>query len=456
MVDDTWRIDVDLLDDAPEAENAAKYWAGRPSAAGKITWQYKSSELFGVATPQEAAKLAAQFVVATFIGAPCPDCGQPPEGVVVLSRGALSAKKSDREGAVCSACQETRAVETKQHQDRISQWAGSFNGALPDELENLSEILLLDKFTQSTPFKDGLLRGALLMKAGFSTTEIGQLLGLGIIYPASVRQPENIEFNDEGVRYYPYEVDWNPSGEGPQDDRFAAIGKLASLELHGAVAKFPQEFETMARKLVIWEAERYLVHQLSDRDIDDPTEAQLTRFRESVIETWASHSLGEIYSAIWQGCARAGDNKTRNRRMGSDAVTGSAVNTIVKTLSEYRSGERGAKAWTQPYDLPLSSETVSVFRIALDLDPLAALEAEVAEALGTEARPLPATEEILEEARRVYAACLESMPEEHAVTATMVSLGLLLRYYDVETVNAARAAFASERLASRFATLDAD
>jgi hypothetical protein len=449
MVDDTWRIDVALLSDGAPAENAAKYWEYRAGSRGKIDWVHKSSELFGTVSATEAARLAAEHVVATFIGPACRVCGTISDGVVVSSRAAATTKRSGIFGFRCTSCTQKSALEAERHREQITAWLESFGGPLPDELESLDEMLLLDRFSQSDPFKDQQLRGSLLMRAGFSTDDVSQLFDLGIIYPGSVPQPANIEFHAEHTSYRPLEIDWRPNGEGPLNERFDAIERLASKELHGAAARFPGELETLARDSIVREAERYLTVQMYDRGIDDPTEAQLTRFRESIRESWATHSLGEFYYAIWPGCAKAADNKARNPRMGRDAVTGSAVNAIVNTLSEFRSGQRPAKRYTQPHNLPLSSRTVSVFRIALDLDPMSAIEPDVVEVLGTESRMTPAPEAIMEEVRRVYATCLQSMPEEHAFTATMVGLDLLVPHYDLETINAARASFTGERFVAR-------
>jgi hypothetical protein len=449
MTDDTWRIDVVLLSDEASAENAAKYWEYRPGSRGKIDWVYKSSELFGTVSATEAARLAAEHVVASFIGPVCRVCGTASEGAVVASRAAATTKRSGIFGFRCTSCTQKSALEAEQHREQIAAWLESFAGPLPDELESLDEMLLLDRFTQSDPFKDKRLRGNLLMKAGFSVSDVGQLFDLGIIYPAAAPQPANIEFHAEHTSYRPLEIDWHPYGEGTLDERFEAIEQLASRELHGAAARFPGELETLARNSIVWEAERYLKAQLNDRGIDEPTEAQLTRFRDSIRESWTTHSLGEFYYAIWPGCAKAADNKARNARMGRDSVTGSAVNAIVNTLSEFRSGQRPAKRWTQPYDLPLASQTVSVFRIALDLDPLSAIEPDVAAFLGKDASLAPAPEQLMEEARRVYTTCLQSMPEEHAFVATMVGLELLVPHYDLETINAVRSNFTGERFVSR-------
>ena len=402
MVGDTWRIDVELLVDGAEAENSAKYWSCRAGTMGKIAWEHKASELFGAVTAAEAATRAAEFVVATLIGTVCPNCGTAPEGIVVASRAVASAKRSSLAGVLCAACAEAKTAEASHHRDRVENWMNTFGGPLPDELETLSDMLLLDKLAQSGPCKDRRLLGGLLRRAGFSTNNIGQLFELGILRPAAVTQPGNFKFLEESVSYYPFEMDWHPSGEGTLDDRFEALEQLASKEIHGASAKFPEELEGLARKSIVWEAERSLSLHLSDRGIDAPTEAQLARFRDSVSEAWADHSLGEFYSAIWPGCAKAADNKARNPRMSRDSVTGSAVNVIVKTLADFRAGQRSAKSYTQPYNLPLSSQTVSVFRIALDLDPMSALETDVVVALGIEARPLPAAEEILAGARAVH------------------------------------------------------
>lgn len=450
-IDDTWRIDVDLLLDGPEAENAAKYWACHPGRFGKIDCDHPSSELFGKVSSSEAAALAAEYVVATYVDSACKGCGQVPEGGVVTSRAAASAKRSSSSGALCAACEASKAAAVNDHRDRVQQWVAACNGSLPEELGRLEDILLLDSFTQAAPFKDRRLRGVLLKREGVSADDLGRLFGLDFIIPTAVSQPANVIFDDGSVSYHPFEMDWHPAGEGTLDERFEAIEQLASRELHGALEKYPVELETLARQSIVREAERYLWLQLSDRGIDDPTEAQLARFRQSVTEAWADQGLGEIYSAIWPGCAKAADNKARQPYMGRDAVTGSAVNSIVKTLGEYRSGERVAKRYDQPYNLPLSSQTISVFHIVLDLDPMSALEADVADVLGIQPRPPAAPEEILEGARLVHLACLESMPEEHAFTAAMASLNLLVRYYDLETINAARAAFAGERMASRFA-----
>ncbi|MGY4541174.1 hypothetical protein ACVWY0_001083 [Arthrobacter sp. UYNi723] len=449
MLDDTWRIDVEVLTDEASAENAAKYWACRAGARGKIAWEHQSSDLFGTVSASEAATLAAEHVVATFIGAACPGCGAIPEGIVVASRAAASTTRSSSTGLRCAACTATQAMEADRHREQVKNWLASFGGPLPDELVTIDEMLLLDRLSQSDPFKDKRLRGALLKKAGFSSNDVGRLFDLGIIYPAAVPQPANIEFLDEHINYRPLEIDWHPFGEGTLDERFESIERLVSEELHGAAEKFPADLETLARKSIVWEAERYLTLQLYDRGIDDPTEAQLTRFRESIVEAWADHSLGEFYYAIWPGCAKAADNKARNPRMGRDAVTGSAVNAIVNTLSEFSSGQRPAKRYTQPYNLPLGSTTVSVFRIALDLDPMSAIEGDVAAVLGTDSRPLPAPEAILEGVRHVYSTCLRSMPEEHAYVAAMVGLDLLVGHYDTETINAARAAFTGGRFSAR-------
>lgn len=454
MVDDTWRISVALLEKGADAENATKYWASRPGETGRIVWDHKSSEIFGAVSATEAAKLASRYVTASFIGNACVGCGEVPRPVVVTSRAAASALRTSQNGALCRACREAELAEQSRHRDRIGKWMASFTAPLPDELETLDEMLLLDKFTQSDPFKDRRLRGWLLERAGFAPDEVGQLLEMGILYPESVTKPGNLVFGSGSINYRPFEIDWSPAGEGSLTARFEAIEQLASQELHKAVDKFPHELETLAKNSIVWEAERYLRFQLRDRGIDDPTEAQLTRFRESVIEGWARYSLGEVYSAIWPGCAKAADNRARNPNMGRNSVTGSAVNAIVKTLEDFGSGQRRAKPYTQPYKLPFGSRTVSIFRIALDLDPLSALESDVVAALGVEAHPLPASEEILEKARKIHALCLQSMPEEHAFVATMVSLNLLVEYYDSETINAARAAFAGQRMASGLAIPD--
>ncbi|MET3172903.1 UNVERIFIED_ORG: hypothetical protein ABIB52_000731 [Arthrobacter sp. UYCu721] len=449
-VDDTWRIDVELLLDGPEAENAAKYWACTAGARGQIVWKHKASELFGTVTPSEAASRAAEFVTATYVAPACAGCGQVPEGVVVTSRGAASAKRSGRVSAFCTACKEAKAGAARDHSDRVQDWMATFGGSLPAELECLSDILLLDMLTQSDPFKDRRLRGSLLYRAAFSVNDIGRLFELGIIIPTAVSQPANVVFTEDSASYRPFEMDWHPAGEGTLDDRFEAIEQLAAEELHGALARFSGELESLARDLIVQEAERYLTLQLSDRGIDDPTEAQLVRFRESIVGAWTDFSLGQFYYAIWPACAKAADNKARNTRMGRDAVTGSAVNAIVQNLDDFRSGQRAAKTFNQLHNLPLSSKTVSVFRVVLDLDPMMALSTDVAAVLGIQPRPSAAAEEILEGVRLVHSACLESMPEEHAFTAAMASLNLLVKYYDLETINAARAAFAGERMASRF------
>jgi hypothetical protein len=451
-VDDTWRIDVQLLLDGPEAENAAKYWACTAGERGQIIWKHKASELFGTVTPSEAASRAAEFVTASYVAPACAGCGQVPEGVVVTSRGAASAKRSGRVSAFCAACKEAKAATARDHSDRVQEWMSTFGGgSLPAELERFSDILLLDMLTQSDPFKDRRLRGSLLNRAAFSVNDIGRLFELGIIIPTAVSQPANVVFEDGSVSYHPFEMDWHPAGEGTLDDRFEAIEQLAAEELHGALGRFSGELESLARDLIVWEAERYLTLQLSDRGIDDPTEAQLARFRESIVGAWTGFSLGQFYYAIWPACAQAADNRARNTRMGRDAVTGSAVNAIVQNLDDFRSGQRAAKTYDQPYNLSLSSKTVSVFRVVLDLDPMTALSTDVAAVLGIQPRPPAAPEELLEGARLVHSTCLESMPEEHAFTAALASLNLLVRYYDLETINAARAAFAGERMASRFA-----
>lgn len=456
-VKETWRIDVEQLRDGEDAENAAKYWAGRPGRFGKIDWEHKPSELFGAVSPAEAAALAGTFVVATFVGAPCTECGETPEGITVPSRAAATAKLSRGSGTLCASCQEAKLNAANEHVTRVQEWLASFQGSLPpDELESLDEILLLDKLTQSDPFKDRRLRGNLLDRAHISNDDIGRLFELGIIVPTAVSRPSKIVFGDEGTTYYPFEMDWQPAGEGRLEDRFGAIERLSSQEIHGAADKYPREVETLAGRLIVMEAERYLMQQLSNRGIDVPTEAQMARFRDSIADAWTDFGLAQFYYAIWPACAKAVDAKARHSYMGRDAVTGSAVNAIVKGLDDFRSGRLIPKSFDQPYDLPLDSRTVTLFRIALDLDPLSALATDVAAVLGTEPEVPAAPEELLEGARMVHAACLESMPEKHAFTAAMASLNLLVRYYDLETINAARAAFAGERMGSRFAIPGSD
>ncbi|CAM3343001.1 hypothetical protein PSET11_02959 [Arthrobacter ulcerisalmonis] len=444
MVDDTWRIEVDLLREGPEAENAAKYWAYGGGTRGRIAWEHKVSEIFGTINPSEAAASAAEYVVATYTGTACIGCGEVPEGVVVANRSAASSKLSGQGARLCATCEAAKVAAANDHRERVLRWIAGFDSSLPDSVEALSDVMLLDKLTQSDPFKDKRLRGLFLKQAGFSSGELGRLLRLGVLVPANAQQPANIEFVDDSVSYIPFEIDWHPAGEGTLDDRFEAIEQLTSQEIHSALGRFPMELETAAKECIVQEAERYLSLQLADRGIDEPTEAQWERFRESIVDAWSYVSLAQFYYAIWPACARAVDNKARQPFMGRGSVTGSAVNNVVKMLNEFKTGERPAKAFAQPYNLPLLSRTVSTFRIMLDLDPLSALEADVAEALGTDAQLLPAPEEILEGARLVHLTCLRSMPEEHAFVATMASLSLLVPHYDIETINAARAVFAAE------------
>lgn len=449
--EDTWRIDVELLANGPRADNAAKYWACTAGARGEIIWVHKASDLFGKVTPPEAASHAAEFVTAIYTAPACPDCGQVSEGVVVASRAAAAAKRNRHGSVLCRACDEAKADAVRDHHARVQQWITSFGAPLPEEMEQLSDILLLDKLTQSDPFKDKRLGGSDLSRAAFSAKDIGRLFDLGIIMPAGVSQPANVVFADDSVSYRPFETDWQPSGEGSLTDRYEAVEQLTATELHSALTRFSGELEILTRDLIVEEAERYLGLQLSDRGIDEPTEGQLARFRESIASAWQDFSLGQFYYAIWPACAKAADNKARHTYMGRDAVTGSAVNAIMKTLGEFRSGQRAAKAFEQSYKLPLTSRTITVFRVVLDLDPMSAIGSDVHAVLGTNKEPVPGENHILEGARQIYSACLESMPEEHALNAAMISLNLLVRYYDLETINAARAAFAGERMASRFA-----
>ncbi|KIA72695.1 hypothetical protein ANMWB30_24630 [Arthrobacter sp. MWB30] len=446
MDDDTWRIDVDLLQEGPQADNAAKYWAYRAGPRGKIAWTYKVSELFGTINPAEASAHAAEYVVATFTGPACVGCGEIPEAVVIANRSAATAKLSGRGSGFCATCEAAKTAAANDHNERVLRWVADRESVLPASLESLDDILLLDKLTQSDPFKDKRLRGMSLHEAGFSTGEIGRLMELGLILPARVLRPENVVFGENGITYYPFEIDWHPVGVGPLDERFDEIEQLASHEVHYALDRFPMELESQAKECIVREAERYLSLQLADRGIDDPTEAQWARFRDSVTAAWSQLGLAKIYYAIWLSSARAADNKARQPNMGRVSVTGAAVNNVVKMLGELETGERLGRDYNQPHNLPLLPRTLSIFRIVLDLDPLSAVEGDVAEVLGTDAQLLPAPEEILEGARMVHTICLQSMSEEHAFVATMASLNLLVPHYDIETINAARAAFAAERM----------
>lgn len=195
-------------------------------------------------------------------------------------------------------------------------WIASYKDPLPDELGTLDQVLLLDHFTQSGPFKDRRLRGRLLLDAGLSATEVGELLDLGIIRPAAAVTPGSVEFHEGRISYRPFEIDWHPAGVGTLEDRFEAVERLAAAELCDALDKFPDEVQSRCRESIVWEAERYLVMQLSGRGFDKPTESQMARFRESVSRAWSDLSLGVLYKAIYQGCAKAADSKAQFPQMG--------------------------------------------------------------------------------------------------------------------------------------------
>ncbi|WP_345475990.1 hypothetical protein, partial [Microbacterium pseudoresistens] len=125
-------------------------------------------------------------------------------------------------------------------------------------------MLLLDKLTQSAPFKDRHLGGQLLQNAGLSGNDIVRLANMHILVPVATQHPESIKFHDVGAgeykvsEFHPFQVDWHPAGNGPLGERFEAIGGLASKELHGARTQFPNELEALAKSSIVVEAERYL------------------------------------------------------------------------------------------------------------------------------------------------------------------------------------------------------
>lgn len=450
VVDANWRIDVDVLQEGPEAENAAKYWSCRPNARGKIAWDQMISHLFGTVDPRKAAEIAAAYTTAT-LNRSCTSCGTAQEGVVVASRLVASAKLSSLRFGLCQSCKDAESSADAAHRARVEGWMEMFTGSLPDELETLDEILLLDKLAQSGPFKDRRMPGVFLKDEGLTKHEIGQLFDLGIIRPAGTTMPGSIEFHEGSTSYAPFDIHWHPAGDGTIPERFESVENLASAELHGALRRFSEEIHSRCKEAIVLEAEKYLVRQLADRRFDKPTDSQMVRFRESVGAAWTDLSLGILYQAIYRGCARAADNKAQVPVMGRAAVTGAAVNAVLDALPKYQLGQWSTdKPFGEDRRWPLSSQTVTIFRTMLDLNPMSAVEEDVTAVLGIEARPLPAPQEVLDGARNVYVTCLRSMPEENAFMAAIASLDLLTPYYDVDTINAARAAFAGERAASRF------
>lgn len=448
MAEANWRIDVDLLHEGPEAEIAAKYWAQRSDAMGRIAWEHKISVLFGTKNPREAADIAGRHAVARLNGLNCAGCGTAQEGRIVASRQVAAAKISSLEASLCQNCKDARASAAAGHRDRVEGWIASYTGPLPDELETLDQVLLLDHFIQSGPFKDRRLRGRLMLDAGLSANDVGALLDLGIIRPAATSTAGSVEFNEESINYRPFEIDWHPAGEGTLEDRFEAVERLAAEELKEAVDKYPKDIQSRCRESINWEAERYLVMQLADRGFDEPTESQMARFRDSISSAWTDLSLGVMYKAIYQGCAKAADSKAQFPQMGRAQVTGAAVNGVLDALPKYISGQWNRAPFAAHRRLPLTTRSVTLLRTMLDLDPMSAVDEDVAAALGIEARPLPAPQEILDGARGVYETCHRSMPEENAFVAAIASLDLLVPYYDIDTINAARASFAGERTAS--------
>ncbi|PYH02206.1 hypothetical protein CVV67_01860 [Arthrobacter stackebrandtii] len=87
-------------------------------------------------------------------------------------------------------------------------------------------------------------------------------------------------------------------------------------------------------------------------------------------------------------------------------------------------------------DLQLKAGTVSVFRTALDLDPMSALEVDVTAVLGVEVPPLSVPVEVLDGVRRVHLSFLKSMSEDQAFITTMASLDLLIQHNDIATISA--------------------
>lgn len=454
VVEANWRIDVNLLHEGPEAENAAKYWDCRADVRGRIVWEHKISVLFGTINSRESAVVAAQHAVATMNGPDCAGCGSRLGGVVVASRQAAAARLSTNGSRLCQHCKDAKTAAAAGHRDRVEGWITSYTAPLPAELRTLAQVLLLDHFTQLGPFKDRRLRGRLLLDAGLSATEVGELLDLGIIRPAAAVTPGSVEFHEEGISYRPFEIDWHPAGDGTLEDRFEAVERLAAAELRDALDKFPDEVRSRCRESIVWEAERYLVMQLSGRGFDEPTESQMARFRESVSNAWSDLSLGVLYRAIYQGCAKAADSKAQFPQMGRAHVTGAAVNGVLDALPKYISGQWNRDPFTAHRRLPLTTRSVTLFRTMLDLDPMSAVEEDVARVLGIEARPFPPPQEILDAARDVYDICRRSMPEENAFVAAIASLDLLLPYYDNDTIDTARARFTGERTASRLSEPD--